>query len=114
MTFALFFPLSLTAGASLLVVLLSRELEHPTSFLIVSMGGTIVTTLAVWNWWFVTNRRQEVRTALIAYQEKIANELGGALEKQKIFDEPQKRSFMHWQFLETLYLSFLYVVFFYE
>jgi len=71
LTFALFFLLSLTAAASLLVGLFGRELEHPTSFLIVSMGRIVDTTLAVWNWWFVTNRRQKVRTALFAYQERL-------------------------------------------
>lgn len=75
LTFAVFFPLSVTATASLLAVLFSRSIQHTGLFFWLGVGGTVLTTLLVVTWWRVADTRQEVRRKLFHYQSDIAREL---------------------------------------
>lgn len=86
LTFAVFFPLLLTAGASLIGVLLSENLRNLGVFLSLGIGGTFVTFILVWAWWRIANRRQQIRRMAFDRQRVIETALGCHMQKGAMLD----------------------------
>ncbi len=87
LTFAVFFPVSVTAAASLLALLISERIEQTKQILLLGVLGALLSSLLVWLWWRVADRRRRVRRKMFERQAEIEEELGSRMKISRIFRE---------------------------